>query len=116
MRLCVIVMLVLLQSAGFGSAVWAEKFKLDGEILLYDTDSAPPGQDEINGQDVETLVVLLRQQQQIEVLHLNSAGGLIEAAREMADIIIDFPPNGLKPPASSRSASANLSLIFSPEF
>jgi hypothetical protein len=27
-----------------------------------------------------------------------------------------FPPNGLKPPASSRSASANLSLIFSPEF
>jgi hypothetical protein len=28
----------------------------------------------------------------------------------------DFPPNGLKPPASSRSASANLLLIFSPEF
>ena len=27
-----------------------------------------------------------------------------------------FPPNGFKPPASSRSASANLSLIFSPEF
>jgi hypothetical protein len=27
----------------------------------------------------------------------------------------DFPPNGFKPPASSRSASANLSLIFSPE-
>ena len=26
-----------------------------------------------------------------------------------------FPPNGFKPPASSRSASANLSLIFSPE-
>ena len=90
MRLCVIVMLALLQSAGFGSAVLAEKFKLDGEILFYDTDSAPPGQDEINWQDVETLVFLLRQQQQIEVLHLNSAGGLIEAAREMADIIIDF--------------------------
>ena len=90
MRLCVIVILALLQSAGFGSAVLAEKFKLDGEILFYDTDSAPPGQDEINWQDVETLVFLLRQQQQIEVLHLNSAGGLIEAAREMADIIIDF--------------------------
>jgi serralysin len=29
---------------------------------------------------------------------------------------INFPPNGLKPPASSRSASANLLLIFSPEF
>jgi acetylornithine deacetylase len=29
---------------------------------------------------------------------------------------IDFPPNGSKPPASSRSALANLSLIFSPEF
>ena len=31
-------------------------------------------------------------------------------------MIFDFPPNGFKPPASSRSASANLSLIFSPEF
>ena len=30
--------------------------------------------------------------------------------------LFHFPPNGLKPPASSRSASANLSLIFSPEF
>jgi acyl-CoA hydrolase len=30
--------------------------------------------------------------------------------------ILYFPPNGLKPPASSRSASANLLLIFSPEF
>jgi hypothetical protein len=29
---------------------------------------------------------------------------------------VHFPPNGLKPPASSRSASANLLLIFSPEF
>jgi hypothetical protein len=29
---------------------------------------------------------------------------------------IHFPPNGLKSPASSRAASANLSLIFSPEF
>jgi hypothetical protein len=45
--------------------------------------------------------------------------------RDHVDIIIalgmakegfDFPPNGFKPPASSRSASANLSLIFSPEF
>jgi putative oxidoreductase len=31
-------------------------------------------------------------------------------------IMVYFPPNGLKPPASSRSASANLLLIFSPEF
>ena len=29
---------------------------------------------------------------------------------------VDFPPNGFKPPASSRFASAKLSLIFSPEF
>ena len=29
---------------------------------------------------------------------------------------VNFPPNGFKPPASSRSVSANLSLIFSPEF
>ena len=29
---------------------------------------------------------------------------------------IYFPPNGFKPPAFSRFASANLSLIFSPEF
>jgi hypothetical protein len=29
---------------------------------------------------------------------------------------VHFPPNGSKPPAFSRSASANLLLIFSPEF
>ena len=112
MRLCVIVMLVLLQSAGFGSAVLAEKFKLDGVILFYDTDSAPPGQDEINWQDVETLVFLLRQQQQIEVLHLNSAGGLIEAAREMADIIIDFE---LDTRVTDECASACVTLFLAGE-
>ena len=112
MRLCVIVMLALLQSAGFGSAVLAEKFKLDGKILLYDTDSAPPGQDEINWQDVETLVFLLRQQQQIEVLHLNSAGGLIEAAREMADIIIDFE---LDTRVTDECASACVTLFLAGE-
>jgi trimethylamine--corrinoid protein Co-methyltransferase len=36
--------------------------------------------------------------------------------KPMAQGAIYFPPNGFKPPASSRSASANLSLIFSPEF
>ena len=112
MRLCVIVMLALLQSAGFGSAVLAEKFKLDGEILFYDTDSVPPGQDEINWQDVETLVFLLRQQQQIEVLHLNSAGGLIEAAREMADIIIDFE---LDTRVTDECASACVTLFLAGE-
>ena len=112
MRLCVIVMLVLLQSAGFCSAVLAEQFKLDGEILFYDTDSAPPGQDEINWQDVETLVFLLRQQQQIEALHLNSAGGLIEAAREMADIIIDFE---LDTRVTDECASACVTLFLAGE-
>ena len=105
-------MLSLLQSAGFGSAVLAEKFKLDGEILFYDTDSAPLGQDEINWQDVATLVFLLRQQQQIEVLHLNSAGGLIEAAREMADIIIDFE---LDTRVTDECASACVTLFLAGE-
>ena len=112
MRLCVIVMLALLQSAGFGSAVLAEKFKFDGKILFYDTDSAPPGRDEINWQDVETLVFLQRQQQQIEVLHLNSAGGLIEAAREMADIIIDFE---LDTRVTDECASACVTLFLAGE-
>ena len=39
----------------------------------------------------------------------------LESAKEVA-LRLYFPPNGLKPPASSRSASTNLSLIFSPEF
>ncbi|PHQ98714.1 MAG: hypothetical protein COB39_07840 [Marinosulfonomonas sp.] len=33
-----------------------------------------------------------------------------------AGIVLNFPPIGDKPPASSRSASANLLMIFSPEF
>jgi hypothetical protein len=37
-------------------------------------------------------------------------------AEKFRSMVFDFPPNGAKPPASSRSALANASLIFSPEF
>lgn len=40
------------------------------------------------------------------------AVGLSVESWELLKPPIYFPPNGFKPPASSRSASANLSLIF----
>jgi len=49
----------------------------------------------------------------------NDLGGSVILHRVhscMGTSMFDFPPNGFKPPASSRSASAKLSLIFSPEF
>ena len=64
----------------------------------------------------------IAQQAGVEPERLNVGGGFASHRSGMAPDLegvfqeIDFPPNGLKPPASSRSASANLYLIFSPEF
>ena len=51
-------------------------------------------------------------------IDLGSNGLTHECCQDLRDVLLkitkifDFPPNGLKPPASSWSASANLSLIF----
>jgi len=68
-----------------------EKFKVDGEVLHYNTELAV---EEINrnimDEDVEFLLKTLKDNPNIKTINLTSWGGYISAAVEMADIIIDF--------------------------
>ena len=72
------------------SSLLADKFELQGEVLLYDTDDAPEGENEINWDDVDELLEILNNNPQIKTLHLKSGGGLIDAAIEMAETIMAF--------------------------
>lgn len=69
-----------------------DRFKVSGTALIYD--SRVPGPDErvssILYDDIDELLALLRANDQVTELHLNSEGGGYYAAFEMADIVADF--------------------------
>ena len=69
----------------------ANKFTINGDIVLYNTSLAEAEEDrEINWDDAETLEELLRKNSNVKVLHLESYGGLTEAAQHIADVVIDY--------------------------
>lgn len=69
----------------------AKKFTINGDTVLYDTSLAEAEEDqEINWDDAETLEELLRKNSDVKVLHLESYGGLTEAAQHIADVVIDY--------------------------
>ncbi len=68
-----------------------EKFKVYGEILHYNTEVVVDKNNKgIQEEDIEVLLNTLKENPNIKVIHLTSWGGIIGAAVEMADIIIDF--------------------------
>ncbi|MEX0285211.1 MAG: hypothetical protein AB3N23_11430 [Paracoccaceae bacterium] len=78
----------------FGAVVFAEtapKFEIVGDTLHYDTerpDGAPDA--EIDDEDLDTLRTLLRDNRGITTLEINSAGGDVYAAYEIARVVTDF--------------------------
>ena len=71
-----------------------EKFKVDGNILHYNTEIAVDENNQIiNSEDVDYLLKTLKDNPNIKTLHLTSWGGSIGAAADMSDIIIDFGLN-----------------------
>tara|TARA_B100001250_G_scaffold257376_1_gene221578 strand:+ start:47 stop:688 length:642 start_codon:yes stop_codon:yes gene_type:complete len=87
-QICILSISTLLTSTNLYAN---EKFKVDGEILHYNTELAVDEiNQEINWDDVEYLLKTLKDNPSIKILHLTSWGGSISAAVEMADIIIDF--------------------------
>ena len=69
----------------------ASKFDLNGSTLIYDTSSASDEREqEITWKDVDELNALLKSEQSIREIELNSAGGDVEAAFYMSDLIIDY--------------------------
>ena len=68
-----------------------EKFKVNGEVLHYNTELAVDEIDRgIKEEDADKLLKTLKNNPNIKTIHLTSWGGLISTAVEMADIIIDF--------------------------
>ena len=68
-----------------------EKFRVDGEDLHYNTELAVEEINrEIMEEDVEVLLKTLQSNPNIKRIILTSWGGLVNAAVQMADIIIDF--------------------------
>lgn len=69
---------------------WA-KFSIEGVTLIYDTETTVEGDEaEITYDDIDRLRALLRENDGIKVLELNSTGGGVFASEEMARIVIDF--------------------------
>ncbi|MDK3019036.1 COG3904 family protein [Pseudodonghicola flavimaris] len=67
------------------------KFSVDGVTLIYDTETTVEGEEaEITYEDIDRLRALLRDNDGIKVLELNSTGGGVFASEEMARIVIDF--------------------------
>lgn len=64
------------------------KFTVSGEALSYDTEASD--ESEIANGDVDEMLTLLRANPGITKLRLNSSGGSVWAAKEMARMAIDF--------------------------
>ena len=72
----------------------AEKFIISGDTIIYDTFKAKNEfNQEINWDDVTEFEYLMRNNEGIKNLQLNSSGGLVEAAIYLSDIIIDYELN-----------------------
>ena len=68
-----------------------EKFKVEGDILYYNTDLASEEiNQEINWDDVDYFKKVLKDNSGIKTVYITSWGGLIDASVEIADIIIDY--------------------------
>ena len=72
----------------------AEKFIISGDTIIYDTFKAKNDlNQEINWDDITEFEYLMRNNEGIKNLQLNSSGGLVEAAIYFSDIIIDYELN-----------------------
>lgn len=74
------------------SIAHADRFRLDGTTLIYDSrEPGPEGRpSSIAYEDVGDLVSILRANPDVTLLQLNSDGGGYFAAFDMADALIDF--------------------------
>ena len=70
----------------------ADPFTVNGTKVLYDTINSEVTE-EIDYGHAEKLLEILKTNENVEVLILNSEGGLIEAGYDIADIVIDAELN-----------------------
>ena len=67
------------------------KFHVEAETLVYDTTNPGEGEETgITSDDVDRLLDLLRGNNNLTRLQLNSGGGEVYPARQISDIVVDF--------------------------
>ena len=85
MRVVLIIILVL-----FTAPIYAEeKFFIDGNTLIYATDTSEYSEG-ITSDDVAEFSSLLESNEMLRVVNLSSGGGEVQAAYEIVDLIIDY--------------------------
>ena len=73
------------------SSASERKFSVEGTTLFYDSFAADAEEpQEITWEDLETFSSILKSEPGLKTVNLNSSGGEISAALEIADLIIDF--------------------------
>ncbi|WIY27446.1 COG3904 family protein [Parasedimentitalea psychrophila] len=88
----------------------SEKFSLEGQVLIYDTETQGLGKEaEMTVDDIEALKDMLHKHPDVTELRLNSSGGSVFAGEEMAWIVIDF---GLNTTVSGQCVSACVDLFL----
>jgi hypothetical protein len=70
----------------------ADVFKIEDNILYYDTENSHIT-DEVSEGHEEELLTILKEHHEIDTLILNSGGGFVYVANEMADLVIDAKLN-----------------------
>ncbi|PCJ06295.1 MAG: hypothetical protein COB16_13770 [Rhodobacteraceae bacterium] len=90
-----------------------KKFSLEGQVLIYDTETKVKGSDaEMTIDDIDALQVALSKHPDVTELRLNSSGGSVFAGEEMAWIVIDY---GLDTTVSGECVSACVDLFLAGE-
>jgi len=94
LKLIKFILIILISFILSTKFLFAEKFIISGDTIIYDTFKAKNEfNQEINWDDVTEFEYLLRNNEGIKNLKLNSSGGLVEAAIYLSDIIIDYELN-----------------------
>ena len=87
----VLAVLTALLTGPAGADTGTAKFAVDGDTLTYDSETPGPGETSgIALEDVAIMLDLLRGNEAITRLQLNSSGGELYAASQMSDIVLDF--------------------------
>ena len=94
LKLIKFILIILISFILSTKFLFAEKFIISGDTIIYDTFKAKNEfNQEINWDDVTEFENLMRNNEDVKYLQLNSSGGLVEAAIYFSDIIIDYELN-----------------------
>ena len=87
-----IILITLALIVSLGIKAGADPFFVEGNIIFFDTENSSTT-DEIEFGQRDQLLQILKKNMGIDTLVLNSGGGMIDEAKEIADLVIDVGLN-----------------------